>query len=175
MNKPKGPDADLWEIIARVEHASAGELNAACDAFRAELELHDDDALIAVVAQFDAAMLRAYDWDLWGAACVIHGGTSDDNFWDFRTGLIALGREIFERSLRDPDSLCEIEDVVNRTLYEGFQYAPDEVLKARGLDPYRVRSPGPRPKPSGTPWTEDELPRRYPRLHARFGGWSLGS
>ena len=180
MSEPTSSTPDLWTIIERVERASAGELEAACKAFKAELEALDDAALIAVVAQFDAAMWRAYDHDLWGAACAIHGGTSDDHFWDFRTGLIALGRETFERSLRDPDSLCEIEDVVNRTLYEGFQYVPDEVLKARGVDPGDVRGPGDhrsakagesRPEPTGTPWTEEDLAKRYPRIVARFGGW----
>jgi hypothetical protein len=42
-------------------------------------------------------------------------GCSDDGFIDFRSGLIALGRERFE----DPDTLCEDfddEDEVHRRL-----------------------------------------------------------
>lgn len=159
-------DADLWSIIERVDRSSKGELEAACDAFRAELEALDDNSLVKVVEQFNAAMTRAYNWDLWGAAYVIHGGTSDDHFWDFRAGLVAMGREAFERSLEDPDSMSEIDGVEERTLFEGFQYVPDNVLEARGLD--ARGSHGHDRKPSGTKWNEDDLAKRFPKLSSRF-------
>ena len=124
----KEPDsADLWSIIERVEKVSGGERSAACEAFRAELDALDDEGLVGVEVQFDDAMARAYDWRLWAAAYVIHGGCSDDTFWDFRAGLVALGRDIYERALRDPDSLVEVEEVEERTLFEGFQYLPGKV------------------------------------------------
>lgn len=42
------------------------------------------------------------------AASLILGGCSDDGFEYFRGRLIAQGREVFERSVADPDSLADL-------------------------------------------------------------------
>jgi hypothetical protein len=161
------PGSDLWSIIERVERASRGDLDAACAAFQAELERLDDAALLATDIEFCHAMSGAYDWNVWGAAYVIHGGCSDDGFWDFRAGLVALGRKVYEQALRDPDALAEVEDIAERTLFEGFQYVPGNVLRARGLAEPRV--PHTLDRPTGTEWDEKDVAGRYPRLTARFG------
>ncbi|MEU1251459.1 DUF4240 domain-containing protein [Micromonospora arida] len=45
---------------------------------------------------------RGRCWDVWAAAYLIGGGCSDDSFIDFRAGVIALGREWYERVLASP-------------------------------------------------------------------------
>jgi len=160
-------EAAFWSLIARVETKSRGKLSAACAAFRAELEALDDGSLVAAEAIFHDVMRKLHDWDVWQAAEVLHGGCSDDGFWDFRAGIIALGRDVYERTLRDPDSLAAIEDIANRTLFEGFQYVPGRVLEARHL-----RSKGlghHNKKPTGVAiQDDDDLPARYPKLTERF-------
>jgi len=158
---------DFWALIERVRKVSKGSSSAACAAFRKELEALDDASLIEAEGHFSDAMRRAHNWGFWGAAYVIHGGCSDDSFWDARAGLVSMGREVFERTLRDPDSLAEIEDVENRLLFEGFQYQPNKVLEARKLEGHRR---GHHAKPvTGKAWQEDEeLEELYPRLSARF-------
>ena len=44
---------------------------------------------------FGHEVQRAYTWDLWGAAYVVHGGASDDGFVYFRHWLISKGRRVF--------------------------------------------------------------------------------
>ncbi|WP_412769018.1 DUF4240 domain-containing protein [Micromonospora zamorensis] len=44
---------------------------------------------------------------MWAAAYLIGGGCSDDSFIDFRAGVIALGREWYERVLVSPDGLAD--------------------------------------------------------------------
>lgn len=160
----------LWDIVARVERAAHGALDASCDAFRAELDALDDAGLVATEAAFAAAMRRAYDRRLWSAAYLIHRGCGDDAFWDFRAGLIALGRDVFTAALADPDTLAAIVDLEDRTLFEGFQYVPGAALEARGLTSAGAgHSPG---EPTGGPFFGDDeaaLRRAFPRLHARFG------
>ena len=56
---------------------------------------------------FDHASSRAFQWKLWAAAELIWGWTSDDTFQSFRSGLIGLGREAFERIVADPDALAD--------------------------------------------------------------------
>jgi hypothetical protein len=159
----------LWQIIDRVRAVAGGELTASVDAFRIELEALDDQALLEVDAGFSRAMQRAYDHDLWAAAYLIHGGCGDDAFWDFRAGLIALGREVFDAALANPDLLADIEDIEDRTLFEGFQYVPGKLVEQRGLT--RMGGGHSSGSPSGTRWNEDDtaaLQKRFPRLTARF-------
>jgi len=157
----------LWDIIEQVKQYSGGKLAEACEAFREELDQLDDAALIRAEAEFSHAMRRAYDYNLWGAAYLIHGGCGDDAFWDFRAGLIALGKQVYEAALRDPDSLAAVDAIEDRTLFEGFQYIPAKLVEDRGL----TAAPGGHSpdRPTGANWTTDaELEQRYPRLAARF-------
>jgi len=43
--------------------------------------------------------------DIWCAAYLLNGGCSDDGFSDFRRGLIAEGRSVYEQVIKNPDSL----------------------------------------------------------------------
>jgi hypothetical protein len=110
-------------------------------------------------------MDRAYSYNLWGAAYVIHGGCGDDTFNDFRSSLISRGRASFERALADPDSLAD-DDVDETTwFFEGFQYAVTAGVRAvTGSRPGR-RHPD---RPSGEAWHENDLPVLFPRLSAKF-------
>jgi len=165
-----GGDALLWSIIERVGAVADGDLDASCAAFAKELDSLEDSELVAVDAAFCAAMQRAYDYTLWTAAYLIHGGCSDDGFWDFRAGLIAMGREVYEAAVADPDTLAEIDDIEDRTLFEGFQYLPSKLVEARGIT--RVGRGHSKGKPTGKGFFgEDEAEVLWvlPRLHARFG------
>ncbi|WP_407566189.1 DUF4240 domain-containing protein [Streptomyces sp. 184] len=77
-----------------------------------------DEALVKLLAglstqeilEFEARFSEAHDalyrWDVWAAAYLIGGGCSDDSFIDFRAGVIALGREWYERAAAEPDGLA---------------------------------------------------------------------
>lgn len=158
---------ELWDLIERVGRKSGGKLGPSCEAFKDALRELDDASLLTAAKLFAGLMRRAFRWDLWDAATIIHGGCSDDGFWDFRAGLIALGRKRYEAALADPDSLAAIPDVVHRTLFEGFQYCPNQVIAERELV---VKPTGHQSKkPAGRACEdEDDLPKRYPRLAKRF-------
>ncbi len=159
----------FWSMIERIGKTSRGDLEGSIAAFRAELEILDDTALLASEAAFCTAMRLAYDYNLWAAAYVIHGGCGDDTFWDFRAGLVALGRETYDAALRDPETLAGIDDVENLTLFEGFQYVPGTLLEKRGLTSIGGGH-GMAGKPTGEAWNhESELETRFPKLSARFG------
>jgi hypothetical protein len=118
-------------------------------------------------------MGRAYRWDLWGAAYIIQGGCSDDAFEYFRSTLISLGRDTFERAVADPDSLVELEAASTVDLYhEGFQYIASQVYRGKtGSDeapPSNIRHPR---EPAGRQWEEewDDLKKLCPRLWAKYG------
>jgi len=145
--------------------------------------------IVDFAAHFDRLHDQAYRWDVWAAAYLIMGGCSDDGFIDFRAGLIALGRQTFESTLADPDSLAgqsvvraiAAEDLSEDVLsmeevnyaggeaYEqvtGVEDGIDEQLQAREGD--REPAGG---DPAGEEWDFDddaEMSRRLPRLAALF-------
>ncbi|KAK1181606.1 DUF4240 domain-containing protein [Streptomyces sp. NBS 14/10] len=71
--------------------------------------------------RFDEIHDAVYRWDVWAAAYLIGGGCSDDSFIDFRAGLIALGREWYERAAADPDSLAEHPAVIEAVADGGYE------------------------------------------------------
>lgn len=180
----------FWQIVQETHDATAGDMDAKCNAIRARLLSLSATDVLASCEHFDRAMDRAYDWRIWGAAFVIHGGCSDDTFSDFRASLISRGRQSFELALSDPDALADgaIDD--DAWFYEGYQYAISDAIRAkhpsaRPTDPRgwlartlapRSDLPPPLPpryapaphEPAGKQWSEGDLPDLYPKLWKRF-------
>jgi Protein of unknown function (DUF4240) len=114
----------------------AGEVGETGEAPEDEDDLDEDDdfdddededdvtdpvalALLELLTQLSAADIAAFDnlfedlrasaetQDMANAAVLIeHGFLGDDSFDDFRAGLVALGRTVFEGAVANPDSLA---------------------------------------------------------------------
>jgi hypothetical protein len=131
--------------------------------------------LVAFERLHGEAVDRAYDWGVWGAAYVIHGGCGDDTFMDFRAYLMSRGRAIYEAALADPDSLADVEiedDDGDHGSWEEWSSPTMMVVHAR-TGAYEFAGPlGPAARtpqdPRGEDWDEEDLPKRFPRLCARY-------
>ncbi|WP_144681318.1 DUF4240 domain-containing protein [Cellulosimicrobium sp. TH-20] len=128
----------------------------------------------------------AYAWPVWGAAYLVEGGCSDDGFMDFRDGLVLAGRETFERTLTDPDTLADHPVVAamadGGSPWFGFEsldsLVGDAWSRATGEDDEayyaareRTSSVRARSEPAGEQWDfddDEENARRLPRLTALF-------
>ncbi|SRR6266545_3588845 len=113
----------FWGIIEKVHRKSGADIDKRFDLLETEV----GNLSLAEVQSFDAhftdCLDRAYTWELWGAAYVIGGGCSDDGFWDFRSTLITCGKKIFERALKDPESLADLDRELGESLQvEGLQF-----------------------------------------------------
>ena len=132
---------------------------------RRELEACKPDEIVSFQEHFDRHFEVAYAWDLWGAAYLIEGGCSDDGFTDFRYGLIARGRAVYEAAIANPDTLAGDPIEPN----EAFGYVAMEVYedKTGKPMPHRVRR---HPDPRGERWEfkdDAENARRLPAIFAR--------
>jgi uncharacterized protein DUF4240 len=169
----------FWSLIAQTSVHEA-DPDRQLDALRATLRVLTTGEIEAFERAFHQAQLRAYTWDLWGAAYVLNGGASDDGFEYFERWLISKGRKVFEAALADPESLADAiaPDAHELFEFEEFANVAGQVWAEKtGIDPWRD------PKasfpligavalqPSGTPFEEDpeHLAKRYPKLWARFG------
>ncbi len=111
---------------------------------------------------------KAFIWDLWGAAYIIQGGCSDDGFMDFRFGLISRGKEVFERTIENPDSLADLDDCIS---YEEFGTAAIEAYEVVVGDEIPSIRHIYATEPSGERWdfdNLDECSKRLPRLYERY-------
>ena len=115
------------------------------------------------------------------AAKIIEGWVSDDSYLYFRCWLIGQGEETFTEALKSPDSLAERVGKGVETSFEELMYVatnayrqltgkddedetfPRDRAIASGLD-YNFGAP----PTKGTDWTEDQLPKSYPKLWAKF-------
>jgi hypothetical protein len=135
----------------------------------------DPAEIISYQAHFSAAFIQAYQWKLWGAAYIIDGGCSDDGFIDFRYGLIARGRGVFEAALLDPDSLVNIADDSDEGYIpnEDFGYVARQVYeKKTGKEMPSIETIHPL-NPSDDDWDFDDEElnaQKLPKLWAKFGG-----
>src|SRR6185503_14472208 len=91
----------FWEIVSASRVKSGGRMGRQLDALREALSNLSLEEIIDYQKHFYGCMDQAYNWDLWGAAYLIQGACSDDDFMDFRSWLISMGKDIFEASLKD--------------------------------------------------------------------------
>lgn len=169
-------DGVFWDLIdrARGVSGSAPEVPSADpDRLRLVLEAESDEVVGAFGLRFYAEIARLNHWNLWAAGDVIAGGMSQDCFHYFRSWLVGKGKAAVGQALADPDGLGMYVDDPEEVDNESLEYVAVEILEARGGEDPRNdfdEELGPDDAPLGTPYEEEELPSRFPRLTARFGG-----
>ncbi|MFD6293827.1 DUF4240 domain-containing protein [Streptomyces sp. NPDC060235] len=67
------------------------------------------------------------------AAYLIGGGCSNDSFMDFRAGLIALGRDWYEKATADPDSLADHPAVIAAAAVHNERLSDQSTLPSASL------------------------------------------
>jgi hypothetical protein len=158
----------FWNTVERVHRDSRGDMDKKCELLEAELRRLPLEEILSFHRHFNECQDRAYTWELWAAAYIIGGGCSDDSFSDFRSTLISMGRQIFERALADPQSLADMEYDADTAHYEGYQYVPTRVKTEVGGGKQFQRYAAHPSEPSGKPWDEDKVAELYPRLAEKY-------
>ncbi|MEU0275364.1 DUF4240 domain-containing protein [Streptomyces sp. NPDC006307] len=93
----------FWRVIDAAQNSDE-PLDVAV---AAHLSARTAEEILAFEYRFARLRSAVYRWDVWAAAYLIGGGCSDDRFSDFTAGLVALGREWYERAATCPDALAE--------------------------------------------------------------------
>ena len=168
---------DFWAVIDTATADRPGSPGEVAKRAVAELAARDPEEIVAWGRHLDKVMAASGKEDLWAAAYLINGGCSEDGFDNFRGWLIANGRDVLARAVREPDSLAELP-AVRAAALNGAVFEAEEVL-AVAADAYREATGNELP-PSGVPVTkpdpaqlwdfddEEEMTRRLPRLAALF-------
>ncbi|MCC6874213.1 MAG: DUF4240 domain-containing protein [Sandaracinaceae bacterium] len=165
-------EAKFWKLV----EAS----RARCKSTSADPSDQQDAILVELLAElpakeiveFDRIFRRlhavAYTWDLWAAAYIIEGGCSDDAFIDFRSGLIGLGRKVYEDAVRDPGTLVSQPARGVNLSNEQMMYAAMEAYENLVGDELPVDELTQPAEPAGEPWDEESVDEKYPALARKF-------
>ncbi|MEO1544120.1 MAG: DUF4240 domain-containing protein [Pseudomonadota bacterium] len=175
------PGQRFWAIIEEAAK-SAHDPDAHMSALHGELTKLTPDQVASFQVAFMEHTAKAYTWDLWGAAFVVHGGCSDDGFEYFRYWLVSRGRDVFEQAMRDVDGLADLDPPTgpyDAWEFEGIAYIAERAWKdvgGTGRFAAVVGIPTLPDEPAGDPFEEDEdhLKHRFPKLWLRFGETPLG-
>jgi Protein of unknown function (DUF4240) len=179
------PEDQFWSIIAATtKHKRDPERQ--CNLLKKQLQNLNTDEVVSFERRFQDLKRRSYNWDVWGATYVVHGGASDDAFEYFQRWLISRGRADYELVVREPDSLGSIipKDHDEPCEFEEFSSVASEVWQSKtGIDPWQdelgrfpYSGAPPAEEVAGTPFgdSEEVLEKRYPKLWSRFGNAPLG-
>ena len=100
----------FWKLIAdaRARAADAADSEAVAAQATILLSAFPPPEIVANEPVLQGLMAASYRTLLWAAASLINGGCSDDGFDYFRGWLIGQGREVFGRTVADPDSLADL-------------------------------------------------------------------
>lgn len=168
---------DFWAVIDRATADRPGRPDEVATRATAELATRDPDEIVAWGRHLDKVMAASGKEDLWAAAYLINGGCSEEGFDNFRGWLIANGRDVVARAVREPDSLADLP-AVRAAASTGAVFEAEEVLtiaeeahqQAAGAPLPPRETPLVRPDPAML-WdfdNEDEMQKRLPRLSAMF-------
>jgi uncharacterized protein DUF4240 len=169
----------FWKLIedARTQVADAADGEAIAARAATLLSAFPREEIVAAEHVLQGLLAASYRDTLWAAASLINGGSGDDGFEYFRGWLIVQGREVFERSVADPDSLADLPVIGPPTLdrpsiecEETLYIAMSAHRAATGAqlpaDAFTIRYPEP---DAGWDFDFDDrtkMERRLPRLTA---------
>jgi hypothetical protein len=174
---------DFWNLIEAVP-APAHNGKPFHEALADQLAACTEQEIVDYHDKFEEMHQALCRLDVWAAAYLIGGGCSDDSFMDFRAGLIAQGRDWYQKVAESPDSLAGHPAVAtaarrpwdNPLFYEEVNYAASHAFeRVSGDDHAFWDALDARAKRDRTPVDmgedfdfddEQEMRRRLPRLSA---------
>ena len=159
----------FWSLIERTPGAGGGEDCVKKAArLQASLQRLSADEILGFAIHFQERMAECYRSDLWGVAYLVNGGASDDGFEYFRGWLIGHGRKYFEAALKDPERAADLARNGQNNECEQLIYCGQQAYQAKTKRPMPIVPLDPSEKGGGVRWTEEDLPRLFPKVAKRF-------
>jgi hypothetical protein len=101
-------DERFWEIIDRACKSDSRSSDAWDDNLVAELVQLPADEILQWNHMFDRFVADACTINLMAACYVMNTGAGSDGFYYFRCWLVGMGKDVYERAIKDADSLVSV-------------------------------------------------------------------
>lgn len=101
----------FWQIVEEARQRGQGDPDAMAEVLTQRFADAHDDTIRAFQRHLVAASRRLYTWRHGAAADLTCGPVGDDEFTDWRSWVITLGRATFERVAENPDNLADVKDL----------------------------------------------------------------
>ncbi len=125
---------DFWALIAQAKERCGQDLDASAEWLEAQLLGMGPQEVRSFGNILHGYLTLANKFGLWTAANIMLDGCTDDGFIDFRSWLIAQGKDVYLAALRDPDTLAEVP-LYGGGCFESLAYIGGEALeKLTGRD-----------------------------------------
>lgn len=162
MNEQK-----FWQLIGAVKKEAGANFESRPGVLQEHLLSLETKEIQSFQQRYEALLLEANSWSLWGAAYLMNGGCSDDGFKYFRDWLISEGEKIFKDAVANPDSLAS---VARRDYFEleSFGYAALKAYAAKGAGELERDFKVEYAVTAGSEWAESDLPQLFPALAAKY-------
>jgi len=171
MPRLRGPmtEALFWSIIDKSGRQCDDSAERG-DRIARMLDRLSEEDILGFEHLLDAALDRAYRWDLWAVAFIAKGGCSDDGFDYFCAWLVGQGRAYFEASLSKPEHAARRIAPGDEAEWEHLLSAAQDAYETKTGNADWIARAGstPRGEPVGQSWDEADLPRLYPRLMKKY-------
>lgn len=166
---------EFWNLIERAKRKASGDIEEQAEILKEILAERPVEDIVEFGRILEYFHSLSYTSDLWAAAYIIQGGCSDDMFDYFRAWLIAQGKDIFEKAMKNPETLTKIISVEEaEEIYgESMLYVADEAYERKtGNDAGKfldlqgfVKFPE-----LEFDWNEedDSLKMKFPKLYKKF-------
>jgi len=174
-------ETDFWKLLEDTSpgYKSDKSVDEHLEALYAVLMDSSDKDLVDFYRIYKQLIRSANSYALWGAAWLVPDkefgqGCGDDEFDDFRAGLIARGKDTFAKVLQDPDYVSDVPFAHLLKCGEPFAFASDQIYRERhqGTMLGEIVDTGRPSRPIGREWAEDDkafFQRNYPRCCKRWG------
>jgi hypothetical protein len=158
----------FWSLIERTPGAAGKDCFKKAAALQASLRRLSADEILGFQIQFQERMAESYRSDLWGVAYLVNGGASDDGFEYFRAWLIGHGRKYFEAALKDPERAADLAGRGQNNECEPLLYCAMQAYESKTKRRLPIVVLDRSSQPAGAPWTEEDLPKLFPKVAKRF-------
>ena len=160
----------FWQIIKTTKEIAKNNYEKQQVELAKELKKLTLDEIILFGNRLRFFRGKANTWELWGAIYIIHGGCGDDSFNDFREWVIGQGKEFYYKTIKDPESLVEVDTaLIEDSDWEGLGYVAAETFeKLTGKEmPYPFKENF---ETTGVEWEEesDDLKSMFPKLYKKY-------
>lgn len=166
-------ESRFWELIDQTRDGTANVAEHA-DVLRKALESLSPDDIASFGQILENKLEELNHFDIWEVAYIINTGCGDDDFTNFRAGVIARGKDTFNIALQNPSRLGDLDNAEDLITGEDFwatymQAWSNKTRAPSNIGPEVTMAPASN-QASGEPFSEDEgcLSSKHPQLFAKY-------